>query len=269
MGRDVFQKAGAALAALGINLVPAGGWFLESWSGGTVLVIYWFENILASLLIAVRILLHRRLHPCRGHFHYGAKPEGRQRATGSFLSHFLPTSLVFSAAHGIFLGVILFALTANGHGAEVGVDWANVRQGILLVVGFLLLDLVADAPGLRQRPFRWVESLAERNFSRVMAVHLAIIIGMAAVPFTGANRAFFGAFLVLKSMVDLSSVIPQWEPERPPAWLCGLLNRVPNAQRGRRGAPGKAETFEEFWAADREAEANRKAANERPCAPGG
>ena len=54
------------LSSLGLNAVPAAGWFLGDWSAGTTLAVYWFENVAASLLIAARICLHRRVASKRG-----------------------------------------------------------------------------------------------------------------------------------------------------------------------------------------------------------
>ena len=51
--------------------------------------------------------------------------------------------------------------------------------------------------------------------------------GMAAVIFTGANRNFFGVFIFLKTLVDCSSLLPQYQPRTPPRWLSSLLDRVP------------------------------------------
>ncbi|MBI2834124.1 MAG: hypothetical protein HYX76_06825 [Acidobacteria bacterium] len=48
--------------------MTAGGIFLGGWSYSTALVLYWWENFFGSLLIAIRIVLHRRLTRKRGHY---------------------------------------------------------------------------------------------------------------------------------------------------------------------------------------------------------
>ena len=40
-----------ALQILGVNAVPAWGFFDDHWSASTTLVVYWFENIIATLLV--------------------------------------------------------------------------------------------------------------------------------------------------------------------------------------------------------------------------
>jgi hypothetical protein len=251
------------LSALGLNAVPAAGWFVGSWSAGTTLGVYWFENVAASLFIAARIALHRKSHPCRGHAHYQPRDKERRGRKCSFLEYFLTISLIFSGAHGFFLGMIILVLTLNGHGAEVGLNLRELGTGCGLVFAMLAADFTFDLRKLQAQPFAWIERMADANLGRVVVVHLSLIFGLAAVAFTGANRAFFTVFIVLKTMADLSTRVPQWNPDKPPAWLCRIMDRVPNAQAGK--AKGKPQTFEEFWIADKADEVARLAANERPA----
>jgi Family of unknown function (DUF6498) len=101
------------LTLLAVNAVPAAGWLAAGWSAGTTLIVYWFETLAACLFVAARIVAHRRWSPRRGHFRYQAPNSDRSRSQSSFLQGFLVTSLVFSAAHGLFLGGILFMLTTR------------------------------------------------------------------------------------------------------------------------------------------------------------
>jgi hypothetical protein len=251
------------LSTLGLNAVPAMGWFVGSWSAGTTLGVYWFENVAASLLIGARIALHRKWSPRRGHTYYQPRDKESRGTKRSFLSYFLTTSLVFSAAHGFFLGMIIFVLTMNGHGAEVGLNWRELGTGCGLVLAMLVADFTFDLRRLHIQPFAWIERLSNANLGRVVVVHLSLIFGMAAVAFTGANTAFFGVFIGLKTMADLAARLPQWNPEKPPAWLCHIMDRIPNAQAGKR--KGQPQTFEEFWIADKADEIARLASNDRPA----
>jgi len=136
---------------VGVNVVPATGWFFEGWSAGTTLAVYWIENVAACLFVTVRIVVHRRLSPSRGHFRYQAPSADRRSARrSSFLGGFLLTSLVFCAAHGIFLGVILFLLGRNGEGSLAGVSWRSVGVGCTIVFAFLVVDLGMDLLRVRR-----------------------------------------------------------------------------------------------------------------------
>ncbi|MCV5263098.1 hypothetical protein OFC55_36110, partial [Escherichia coli] len=73
-----------------------------------------------------------------------------------------------------------------------------------------------------------------------MVVHMTLLLGFVGIAATDAPSALFTVFVVLKTMAALSTVIPQWEPERPPRMLTNLMNRMPNVHPG--------ESFEDFWA---------------------
>jgi hypothetical protein len=243
------------LVLLGVNAVPAAGWFVGDWSAGTTLLVYWFENVAGSLCIALLIVAHQRLSPRHGHFRYRG-PDARGYRRSSFLGGYLVTTLAFCAAHGVFLGVILFALNQNGQTDLAGVDWRSVGSGCLVVLVFLVIDLAVDLTRVRNWTFLRVEQSAYRGLGRVVVVHLTLIFGLFAAAMTGAPSALFGVFIVLKTLYALSTVLPQWEPATPPAWFSRLMNRVPNVRPGER--------FEDFWAKDRADEAKRRDGNEQP-----
>ncbi|MEY2507505.1 MAG: hypothetical protein QOH01_1834 [Verrucomicrobiota bacterium] len=96
----------ALLTALGLNAIPALGWFVGEWSAGTMLVLYWLETLIGTLLVAVRIMLHRRVRRSQGHWAYEASKdtEGQTASRSStYLTAFLVPALVFTLAHGFFL----------------------------------------------------------------------------------------------------------------------------------------------------------------------
>jgi Family of unknown function (DUF6498) len=253
------KKLLQCLAMLGVNAVPALGWFVGGWSAGTMLAIYWFENVVACLFVTVRIWLHSRLVPSHGHFQHKPRNDTQGAKKNTFWSGFMIVSLFFSAAHGIMLAAILFVLTKNGKADEIGVNWSEVGTGCRNVAIFLVMDFLASLPGLRKKTFLEIERVADWNLGRVFLVHLTIIFGMLGVALTGATKAFFAVFMAMKTLGDLGTIIPQWQPKAPPVWLCRIMDKVPNARKGAR--PG--ETFAEFWKKDDAAEQNRRLANER------
>lgn len=250
------------LSILGVIAVPVVGWFTQDWSGGTTLAVYWFETLAASLFIVARIALHRRWSPRRGHYRYNGPGNegGGRKPLSTFLSSFAVISLSFCAAHGVFLGAILFLLDHNGVGHLAQVDWRSAGFGCLSVLAFLTVGFVVDLFSLRSWSFRRLEQTASQVLSRVMVVHLTLLIGFVAIAVTDAPDTFFGVFVVLKTMASLSTALPQWEPRHPPKWLSSVLNRVPSASPGKR--------FEEAWADERTEERQRLEANEQMWTPG-
>lgn len=244
------------LTLLGVNAVPAAGWFAGQWSAGTTLAVYWFENVAACLFISARIVAHQRLSPRRGHFRYQAPNAGRRDTQSSFVHGFLVMSLVFCAAHGLFLGAILFMLSHTGERGAAELDWRSLEIGCVSVLVFLVIEFVVDVRSLRQWSFLRIEQTAYRGIGRVIVVHFTLIFGLVGIALTGAPSALFGVFVVLKTLYALSTALPQWEPAKPPSWLTRMLNRLPNVRPGQR--------FEDYWAKDRADEAERRDRNEQP-----
>lgn len=241
---------------LAVIAVPVIGWFTQNWSGATTLVVYWLETAAGCLFIVLRILLHQRWSPRRGHFRYAPPSDSRRTPGGStFLAGFMVTSLAFTIAHGIFLAVILVLLNRDTASGIAQIDWEDVRVGALCVFALLAIDFTIDLKTLRRWSFGQLEATAQRSLIRVVVVHLTLIFGMAGIAVTGASSSLFSVFVVLKTMAALSATLPQWEPARAPEWLSRVLNRVPNAHPGER--------FEEFWEKGRADEQRRRARNEQ------
>ena len=253
------MRVRALLTALGLNAVPAAGWFLGEWSAGTTLVVYWLETVFGTLLVGGRILLHRRIVPTKGHWDYEA-PKGHEPHTSrrtTYLSAFLTPALIFTFAHGFFLAVLGAMMIAKNLTPEARIDGRNVLLGLLGILVFQGVDFLVDVMWLRARPFRWIERLGQQSFGRVAVIHLTIIGGMCAVMFTGANRDFFGVFIFLKTLLNASLVVPQYKPKTPPAWLSKLMDRIKSPEY-------KDTTFAEYWHKTDAEEEARIMRNENP-----
>jgi Family of unknown function (DUF6498) len=251
------MRVRSIITALGLNAVPAVGWFAGEWSAGTMLVLYWLETLIGTLLVALRIVLHRRIMPAQGHWAYEA-PKGAERQTGShgstYLTAFLLPALVFTFAHGFFLAVLGLVVFSKKATPEGNLDAGHLLAGLIGILIFQAIDFVTDMIWLRERPFAWIERLGQVSLSRVIVIQLTIIGGMAAIMFTGANRHFFGVFIFLKTMLNLSLVLPQYKPKTPPAWLSNVMDRIkPSEEDG---------TFAEYWVKIDELEESRVARNE-------
>lgn len=249
----------ALLTALGLNAIPALGWFIGEWSAGTTLLLYWLETLVGTGLVAARIVIHRRLRPSKGHWDYRA-PQGQQQSSNqrsTYLIAFLVPALLFTLAHGVFLAVLGMMMILKHHSPEARIDVDSLMAGLAGIAIFQMADFGFDLIWLRTRPFAWIERLGQISFSRVIVVHLTILGGMAAVMFTGANRNFFGVFIVLKTLLNLNLVVPQYQPKTPPRWLSSVMDRVP-------GKKTKDANFAAFWERTDEEEAARVARNEKP-----
>jgi len=256
-GHSVAQFA----VALVRNAIPVWGFFHADWTPATTLAVYWFETLIGSLLIALRMAIHRRLTHKRG---YEVEPAtatitisnkgGPARPVKlGYASGFLVGALGFTLVHGIFLAVLLGFVLPDAGGGRV--DPAAAREGVLAVAALLVLGFLVDLFGLRRRPFAWIKGMADAAFARIVIVHMTIIFGMFAVLLLHRARALFTIFLGLKFLADVAAHTPQWKPKEPPAWMSRALNRVPR---------GKGEEdFASYWKRTEGEEAARAAEDER------
>ena len=78
-----------------------------------------------------------------------------------------------------------------------------------------------------------------------------------AALFLVPSVAVFGVFIFLKTMLQCSLVLPQYDPKTPPTWLSHLMDRI--------GSPKYKNTnFAQFWKQTDDQEAARVARNEKP-----
>jgi hypothetical protein len=254
---------GRLLQALGINAVPATGFFAAHWSIGTALALYWIETLFAIGCVSFLIVRHRRLTRKAGHWGVayettttiGGKTT-QKRGKTTHLVGFLSTMIPFTLGHGLFMAVLVLLILPEKTGTELSLT--DLRIGALGVAAMAGFGLALDTWRLRERPFAWIERLSQRALGRMFVTHLTIILGMAALGMTNGPRALFAVFVGLKTLVDLGGAMARKEASlEPPRWA-----KVFD------GLSKKGETFSDYWRRTTSEEQQDKAAAERELAPG-
>jgi hypothetical protein len=231
----------------GQNAVPLSGWFLAGWTPGTTLVLFWFENLALSIFLAARIAAHWTATRKRGH-------------ANSFLKTFLVTSLGFTLVHGVFLYFVLGVLLKDTVNRE------EVLEGLQWMLAAQVTSLAFDLWQIGGWPFAELRARTDWMMSRVIVVHLSILLGMFLFMRMEQPWWFFSIFIGLKAMMDIGTLVPQWQPEEPPAWLVTTMNRFgpsPGAKQ-KRGPFKRAqdESFTEYWHRTQREETQRFARDE-------
>jgi len=213
---------------LGVNSLPVVGVVAGDWSWATVLSIYWAENLIAAVLIGLRLWLHRRWRAGAGE----SSTDGL-KAPG----HFLGTTLAFNLAHGLFLALVLAGLL------KAWPDLATLQQAIVVLLVMQGLAFGIDLWSLEQWPVARVNERADHLLGRVVLVHLSIIAGMVSYAVFDTEWAFFAVFAGFKVLSDAATFLPRGavaaDQKAPPRWLAAVARWFP-AQNG--------ETFEQYWA---------------------
>jgi hypothetical protein len=231
--------------------VPIYGVYQLGWSAATILVLFWLENLAGALVMLVRIALHRRLTRKRGHWMAEMTVNG-VRKQGTYFGQFAMISIIFTLAHGVFVGFFTFALGQNRpDDAAWQFNLTAFGTGAWVIGALLALDLLVDLPSLKQRSFAWLEGVAGRRLIRVLVLHLGLIFGMWAVGSSDKPMFLVLVLLGFKTLFDLLLAGHAMDAHTkttaaPPRWLSWFAE-VTGANK-KPGRNGKIETLEQWWA---------------------
>lgn len=179
---------------LGVNSLPVVGLVAGDWSWSTALGVYWFENLIAAALVALRLLLHRR---------WRAALDERLPKELKTPGHFFTLTLVFNLAHGLFLGMVVLLVLKSAP------DVVALEQAFYVLLAMQGLAFGFDLWTLEQWPGDRVSALAGHLLGRVVLVHLSIIAGMVAFAVFEEAWTFFAVFAGLKGLSDVAQLLPR------------------------------------------------------------
>jgi hypothetical protein len=228
------------LFVLLVNAVPLYGVKVLGWSIGTVLLLFWLENLLIAVFTSARIVLHRMLTRRAGHFRSGqmggVSVNGKPMNWG-LLGEYAVVAFPFTLVHGIFVVAIVFMIGANrSELAEWRFSYEQFRLGALQMLGVLALDFLIDALAMRTRSFAWIKAYAGQRTGRILILHLGIIFGMWAMAATDSPIGVLYVILALKVLWELATSGATEKaaalPERPPNWALKLADRIARDKGG-------------------------------------
>jgi hypothetical protein len=201
--------APGVIDALAGNAVALWGLVHGAWTLGSLLVFYWLTNLLNTAFIGARIVLHRRLTRKRGHW------MGTGIGSRTFLADFVTVNLVFTMAHGIFVGAFVFFILPLAPSAD------ELRRGVLVLLGVMTTTLAMDCVTIRQQPFAWIRRRADLALGRMLVVHLGLIAGVFVLALTERPASFFAGFVILKLLLDVGTALPRNDrlPGEPPRYV--------------------------------------------------
>ncbi len=255
----------SVLVVLAVNALPFWGAFGWNLDPAQLLVLFWVENVAATVLISLRIWIHRSLTRKRGHWNVKwtstVTVDGEKRASksskGSALMAFLLPSASFTAAHGILVYLLSGMLKPEGADPELFSSQVKLAsQGLLIAMSF---GFLSDLVGISRRPFAWIRQISEYALGRVVGIHLLLVFGMFGMGALGLDSKWvLGALLALKLLTDLSNLFPPLRgQETPPSWL-GFMRYFDK--------PGK-ESFDDYWRREHRLEARQLAKDEEVREP--
>ena len=192
------------LFVLLLNSVPLYGVKYHGWSVGTVLLLYWLENLLIGLFTAGRIALHRALTRKRGHWRagvLGAKVNGKP-SRAVLLDDYIGFAVFFTLAQGLFAAAVVFVLGPDY--PQLHFSAGQFLQGAWQMLVVLGAEFAVDAFQLRSRSFAWIKAYAQRRMGRVVIIHLTIIFGIIGMAASQSPLAIVYVLIALKTLWDLA-----------------------------------------------------------------
>jgi len=173
----------------------------------TILLLYWFETVLLLVTGAIRIVVHRRLTAKAGHYApttVVSKPDAdaadvlRELGDGNtYLRHFVGLTAIFTVAHGLFVGLLVFLFDVGGpvtpSDAGIALAWASGVQ-----VAWLLWDLAQIA----RWTFARLGEFCGQASIRVLVTQLGLIFGIPMVGIAGSAWGMIGTFVGLRALAD-------------------------------------------------------------------
>lgn len=206
------------LGVLAHNAIPAVGVVFFGWSVSLILLLYWLENLVGSVLWNRLIQRHAALTHLRGHYRNQLGVSANKTKIENFASEHFAGTIIFTLAHGVFLFAFAFALL-DGAALLQQALWV-----LILAAGVIAATTVEILPlrrGLEQRSFAWLRAQAKLGMWPVMAMHLGVIFGGMALAWSESGVLLALVFIALRVGVDLTRARsrrnPTWEaPPQPP-----------------------------------------------------
>ncbi|MCB0209405.1 MAG: hypothetical protein KDJ52_08750 [Anaerolineae bacterium] len=216
--RPILGAITTVFTALGINAVPAIGFFGLGWGWETTMVLYLLETLLGIVFVALRI---RLLSPAQQEIIGASLPDNpgvlKKKSGTKVISYARPTAngvlynrtellksylLIMgslSVVLSVFIGVFLFMVM------RVQLDPAALRSGLLAIVIFQLMGFLSDWIWLRPLSLDRAEKLGEQSLGRGALLYFAVFAGVCAAAIH--PYGFLVPFIGLKTMVDVGQPI--------------------------------------------------------------
>lgn len=192
-----------------------------AWSGrppSTLVLLFWFETVLGLLTGAIRIVVHRRATAMTGHHapttvvsDKDADADAVVRALGdenTYLRHFVGVTAIFTALHGLFVLLLVFAFNVAGP-----LTWRDAQLALAWATGVQVVFLLVDLPRIPGWTFADLNTSVGQVSIRVLVTQLGLIFGLPATGLFGP-WGLAGTLVGMRSLADAAIV-----------WLTGLVKQ--------------------------------------------
>lgn len=196
-----FQFSPAVLALIFMNLIPLIGVLRFDWDAGTIVFLYWVENVVIGLLNIPKIL------SCNRHDQIGASQSSLQLPSKRHL--FL--SVFFLIHYGLFcFGHYMFLQTTYSDLPSYGNIWSSLTGSVMTwsILGLSishLISMVVNFYGKAEYAGRRPNEQMFIPYKRIILLHI-VIVGSAFVAIKlGQGLATLLTLVIIKILFDLGA----------------------------------------------------------------
>jgi len=196
-------RSPSALVLIATNLVPVFGVFFAGWDVGSIMAIYWLENVAIGFLNIVKMLLARGDR---------AILPARIALAAFFAVHYG----IFTLVHGVFVFLIFqkdgifggggggpMAHAATAPFAAMGGAIQAYGLAFLALFGSHLFSLFANYLGRGEYREKGVQAVMMQPYGRIVVLHLTIILGAFVTMALGSPKPVILLLVFLKTYADV------------------------------------------------------------------
>lgn len=203
----VTSSAGAVVALIAANAIPLLGVLSFGWNVWAILIVYWLENgIIGAFNIAKMAKAEGDTTETPGTLLINGRPAASMAKLG-LIPFFVMHYGIFWAVHGVFVLTlpIFGSMGPDGGGPDMASGF-NPATIVLAVIALTISHAVSFWFNfLGAGEYRRVTAAGQMfaPYGRLVVLHITIILGGAAIAFTGAPAAAVVILVVLKTLLDL------------------------------------------------------------------
>jgi len=191
-----FRWTPAVLALLAFNLIPIFGVVQLGWDAGTIVLLYWLENVVIGVLNLPRLFMSRRDDSLTDRISTGGA---------------IYLCVFFSVHYGMFcLGHYLF-LADSFNLPPLGDSL--LQTGILISLAGLaishMISLVVNFFGKQEYLKRSANLQMFMPYTRIIILHVVVLIGGIGAQATGNGWPLLLLLVVIKTAVDLAAHVAE------------------------------------------------------------
>jgi hypothetical protein len=221
-----FRFTPAVIALIAMNLLPLIGVFGFGWDAGTIVFLYWLENVVIGLLNIPKILSCRAPHPdtppaapIAGRFSVPDLPTSKRQPIGAAI--FL--CVFFSFHYGMFcFGHYMFLKTTYRQLPAFS-EMLSALTGTVLFWSLLgltfshIISMVVNFYGKNEYVGRSPNAQMFMPYSRIVLLHVVIILSGFVALATGQGTATILLLVLFKIGFDLAAHTV--EHEKIESWI--------------------------------------------------